>query len=74
LELHFDDAGVHVSPDQHQVAAVGLDGRPHEVNDALQLAQALGTFGVTQLNLVNLSLGHPTILPCPNPIVTPEVS
>jgi hypothetical protein len=33
LELHLDDAGRHVGRHEHQVAAVGLDGRPHEVDE-----------------------------------------
>ena len=38
LELDLDDAGFDIGPHQHEVAPVGLHGRPHEVHDRLELA------------------------------------
>jgi hypothetical protein len=67
LKLDFDHAAFHIGPDQHQVAAVGLHRWTHEVDDPVQLAQALGAFGIVQLSL---GIGHPTILPCREPGVT----
>ena len=63
LELDLDHARLDVGPDEDEVSPVGLHRRPHEVDDPLQLAQAVGPLGVAQLSL---GLGHATILPCPN--------
>ncbi len=41
LELDLDDAGHHVGRRKHQVAAVGLHGRPHEVDQTRQGGEPL---------------------------------
>jgi len=51
LELYLDHAGVHVGPHEDQISPIGLHRRPHQVDDPLQFAQAVGTFGITQGSL-----------------------
>ena len=67
LELHLDDAGLDIGPHQHEIAAVGLHGRPHEVHDSLELLQAVGPLGVAELCR---GLVHPSIVPCRRRCVT----
>ena len=48
LELDLDHPGDHIGRDQGQVAAVGLHGRAHELDEAVELAEPLGPLLVGQ--------------------------
>src|SRR5580704_6525691 len=67
LELDLHDPGLDVGAHQHEVAAVCLHSGTHEVHDPLQLLQAVGSLLVVQHGR---DLGHPTIVPCSQAVVT----
>lgn len=57
LELHLNDARLHVGTNEHQVTTVGLDRGSHEIDESRQGAQAAGALGVGQGSF------HTSILP-----------
>src|ERR1700722_6982247 len=48
LELDLDDAGLDVRADEHEVAAVGLHRRAHQLDERPELAEPLRSFLVAQ--------------------------
>ena len=49
LKLHFDDAGLDVGADEHQVTTVGLDGGAHQVQERIERLETRRSFLVGQL-------------------------
>ncbi len=59
-QLNLDDAGLDVGRHEGQIAAVGLDRRTHQLEQAVQVLFTLGALFIAQQ-----FRRHPPILPCP---------
>ena len=57
LELHLNDTGRYIGLDEDEIATVSLDARPHELNQAEHLGQALTALFIAQVTHVHV-LGH----------------
>ena len=43
MQLHLDHTGLDIRAEQHEVAAIGLNRRPHQLDDRLQRGEALAS-------------------------------